>query len=93
MKRKYDSTVARIAGNIASGWAAPAPSVCYEEDIAKAAVRLARLVIQFTIESEPFCNVIGAPNGEERRCELREGHEGYHQQGKSRWLGYPEVSE
>jgi hypothetical protein len=34
------------------------------------------------------CGVVGYPEGKRRRCELFPGHNGYHQQGRVRWLGH-----
>lgn len=37
------------------------------------------------------CGVVGHPEAGRRVCELFFGHEGYHQQGNVRWLGYHPV--
>lgn len=53
MKRTYDSTVARIAGNIASGLVARGITRAQETDCSALAVRLARLIVAETIATEP----------------------------------------
>ena len=52
MKRPYDSTVARIAGNIASGLVARG-HYSSTEGLAHDAVRLARAIVAETINTEP----------------------------------------
>jgi hypothetical protein len=44
-------------------------------------------------QSEEKCGVVGEPEAGRCICELPKGHEGYHQQGGVRWLGYhPKVA-
>lgn len=56
-KRKYDSTVARMAGNIASGMTKNRVDNCDDrvgiESIARASVALARAIVAETIRTEP----------------------------------------
>lgn len=59
MKREYDSTVARIAGNIASGLASSSPEALADwalpgdTSLAEIAVRMARQIVAETKRTEP----------------------------------------
>ena len=52
-KRKYDSTVARIAGNIAAGYVLHPEGTLSAEDIAKICVAIARGIVAETLATEP----------------------------------------
>jgi len=41
-----------------------------------------------TPEGRQVCGVVGEPEAGRMVCELHAGHDGYHQQGRVRWLGY-----
>lgn len=51
-RKKYDSTIARMAGNIAAGLLGDASRVYTEAEIAQIAVRLARLIVDETQQTE-----------------------------------------
>lgn len=55
MNKKYDSTIARIAGNLLSGnpYLFLNNGVTYDEDLAINAVRVARLIIAEVERTEP----------------------------------------
>lgn len=51
--RDYDSTVARIAGNLASGYVLRPEGTLNPDDIAAWSVRVARAIIEETKHTEP----------------------------------------
>lgn len=53
MTRTYDSTVARIAGNVASGLVARGTFDGDDEGLAAVAVTIARLIVEATQRTEP----------------------------------------
>lgn len=57
-KWEYDSTVARIAGNILSGMMLPGhlPALADEVGLAQVAVKMAREIIAETKRTQPACN-------------------------------------
>ena len=52
-QRKYDSTVARIAGNVASGLSRNPYYENNTQDLAEDAVQIAKLIVAETIRTEP----------------------------------------
>jgi hypothetical protein len=61
MKRGYDSTVARIAGNIAPGLIARGTCDGDPLGLAKAAVELARLIVALVEDTDPDRTASAAP--------------------------------
>lgn len=54
MKRSYDSTVARIAGNLASGLMNSSIDIPqHQAFVARVAVHIARLIVAETMRTEP----------------------------------------
>jgi hypothetical protein len=93
-KPKYDSTVARIAGNIAAGLVAD--STRDPRQIAVTSVRIARAIIERVIETEPAePEAVSTPLADPRchdiqlgaghRCQLATGHYGAHSNGSKLW--------
>jgi hypothetical protein len=97
-KLKYDSTVARIAGNIAGSFISNGESRHSTQEIAVKAVRLARAIVERVIETEPdelkaeaVSTLLADPRchdiqlGAGHRCQLATGHYGAHSNGSKLW--------
>lgn len=64
-------------------------SLLYREQIILSRMQLAALIDEVRgVDAEPLCHVVGFPEAGRKVCQLRKGHEGYHQDGSVRWLGY-----
>jgi hypothetical protein len=63
------------------------PGECADRDWFKAQADAYKRVLDLLAQA-PVCGVIGEPEAGRKVCELPAGHDGYHQQGNVRWLGY-----
>lgn len=54
-----------------------------------AVIAEAKALLAAAREQQPVaCGVVGEPEAGRKVCELPTGHDGYHRQGRTRWIGY-----
>lgn len=101
-RKSYDTTVARIAGNLLSGTLTAshfkaigqrgiAAGTTDGYEVVCGAVMLARAIYAEVQRTSGVCGVRGCPplgDKDVYTCELQSGHEGHHREGSITWIGY-----